>query len=221
MPANSRAMTSPLRPPCAVVDDERAIAAAWCGGSSATGAICVASYRHRGHRAAGERTYDLWSPTSRSGATRAGSPGERAPAPRGPRGDCDGAVGDDAVVVDALQRGADGYVLKPFDPEQVAHRGRGRSRTQDPPDGRSGRCDAGRRAGARGLGEVVNANERADPYRAGFSARTARLAGALGQTLGLDGERLVLAARVHDVGMLAVPATELHSGSGWPVRPST
>jgi putative nucleotidyltransferase with HDIG domain len=61
---------------------------------------------------------------------------------------------------------------------------------------------------------VVNAFERADPFRAGFSLRTARLAGALGQALGLDGERLVLAARVHDVGMLAVPPTELHSEHG-------
>jgi HD-GYP domain-containing protein (c-di-GMP phosphodiesterase class II) len=63
------------------------------------------------------------------------------------------------------------------------------------------------------LGEVVNAYERADPFRAGFSARAARLAGAFGQALGLDGERLVLAARVHDIGMLAVPSTELHSES--------
>jgi HD-GYP domain-containing protein (c-di-GMP phosphodiesterase class II) len=59
------------------------------------------------------------------------------------------------------------------------------------------------------LGEVVSAAERADPFRSGYSARTARLAGALAGPLGLDAERLTLAARVHDVGMLAVPVVEL------------
>jgi putative nucleotidyltransferase with HDIG domain len=62
------------------------------------------------------------------------------------------------------------------------------------------------------LGEVINAAERADPFRSGHSARTARLAAALADLLGLDGERLVLAARVHDMGMLAVPPTELLKG---------
>lgn len=67
------------------------------------------------------------------------------------------------------------------------------------------------------LGEIVSAFESADPYRAGYSSRTARLAAALAGPLGLDAEKLALAARVHDVGMLAVPVTEQHA-EGQPAR---
>jgi HD-GYP domain-containing protein (c-di-GMP phosphodiesterase class II) len=42
---------------------------------------------------------------------------------------------------------------------------------------------------------------------------------ALARPLGLDGDRLAVAARVHDVGMLAVPVTEQHS-EGPPDRTS-
>ena len=62
------------------------------------------------------------------------------------------------------------------------------------------------------LGEVISAAERADPFRTGHTTRTVRLAAPLGGLLGLDAERLVLAARVHDVGMLAVPSAELQQG---------
>jgi len=116
------------------------------------------------------------------------------------------------AAVEALDRGADGYVLKPLDPELLAHEASVAAEL------RAVRATAAAPAIAAGpvltvLGEMVNASERADPFRAGFSARTARLAGAFGQALGLDVERLVLAARVHDLGMLAVPPSELHSAS--------
>ena len=116
-------------------------------------------------------------------------------------------------VADALLRGADGCLLKPVDAEQLAHEAAVVAEL------RSLRAAAAAAALlAAGpiltvLGEVVNAFESADPFRAGFSSRTARLAVAFAQPLGLDGERLALAARVHDVGMLAVPPTELHSGA--------
>jgi HD-GYP domain-containing protein (c-di-GMP phosphodiesterase class II) len=44
----------------------------------------------------------------------------------------------------------------------------------------------------------------------GFSSRTARVVAAIAPPLGLDAEKVALAARVHDVGMLAVPAAEQH-----------
>jgi HD-GYP domain-containing protein (c-di-GMP phosphodiesterase class II) len=53
----------------------------------------------------------------------------------------------------------------------------------------------------------------------GFSGRTARIASALAEPLGLEGEKLALAARVHDVGMLAVPVVEQHR-DGPPARPA-
>ena len=128
--------------------------------------------------------------------------------------------GDVAEAVAALERGADGYVMKPFQPVQVEREAAVAAEL------RTLRQDLAAVAVQHQtgpvllvLGEVISAFERADVFRAGHSARTARLAGALAAVLGLDGERLVLAARVHDVGMLAVPPTEL-SGSGQLARPT-
>ncbi len=199
-----------------VVDDERAIAAAAVRRLEREGALCVAA--HSGteglERLAGE-PFDLMitdvEMPGKSGlelleaaASAADPPAVIVMVPRS----------EGAVVVDALDRGADGCVVKPFDDDQLAHEAV-----------RAAELRSLRRAAAAGatlavgpilqvLGEVVNASERADPYRAGFSARTARLAGAFGPALGLDGERLVLAARVHDVGMLAVPPVQLHARNG-------
>jgi putative two-component system response regulator len=199
-----------------VVDDERAIAAAVARRLEREGAVCVAV--HSGtegiERLVGEPfdllVTDIEMP-GKSGFELVECTRELGEPP---------AVivmvaqGDRAVVVEALERGVDGYVLKPFDPEQVAHQAsvavelRALRRTA----ASSATLAAGPILTV--LGEVVSAFERADPFRAGFSARTARLAGALGQALGLDAERLVVAARVHDVGMLAVPPTELHLNGG-------
>jgi putative two-component system response regulator len=199
-----------------VVDDERAIAAAVVRRLERDGAVCVAA--HSGtegqERLVGE-AFDLMvtdvEMPGKSGlellhaaCTVVDPPAVIVMVPEG----------GIAVVVDALGRGADGCVVKPFDPEQVAHEA-----------ARVAELRSLRRAAAAGatlavgpiltvLGEIVNASERADPYRAGFSARTARLAGAFAPALGLDGERLVLAARVHDVGMLAVPPAQLHARTG-------
>ena len=212
---------APLASPLAgrrvlVVDDERAIAAAVVRRLERDGAVCVAA--HSGteglERLAGEpfdvMVTDVEMP-GKSGlellhaaCTVAEPPAVIVMVP----------PGGIAVVVEALGRGADGCVVKPFDPEQVAHEA-----------ARIVELRSLRRAAAAGatlaagpvlavLGEIVSASERADPYRAGFSARTARLAGAFAPALGLDGERLVLAARVHDVGMLAVPPAELHAKTG-------
>jgi putative nucleotidyltransferase with HDIG domain len=122
------------------------------------------------------------------------------------------ADGDAGAAAAALRRGADGYVRSPLDLELLAHEAgavlelrRLRATVEA--------ATTGRAAGPTLLlvGEIVNAFEKADPYRAGFSSRTARIAVALAQPLGLNPELLALAARVHDVGMLAVPVTEQHA----------
>ncbi len=116
------------------------------------------------------------------------------------------------AAADGVRRGADGYVRKPLDLELLAHEAgvvlelrRLRATVEA--------ATTGRNAGPAllVLGEIVNAFEKSDPYRAGFSSRTARVAVALAQPLGLNPEQLALAARVHDIGMLAVPITEQHA----------
>jgi response regulator RpfG family c-di-GMP phosphodiesterase len=217
MAADAAAMTPPLAGRrVLVVDDERSIVATVVRRLERDGAICVAAYSGtEGIERLASEPYDLVvTDIEMPGNSGLDLLASARQLPEAPAVIVMAPVGDDAVVVDALERGADGYVLKPFDPEQVAHEVAvtAELRTLRMVVAAGATLAAGPVLAV--LGEVVNANERADPYRAGFSARTARLAGALGQTLGLDGERLVLAARVHDVGMLAVPATELHSGSG-------
>jgi len=195
-----------------VVDDERAIAAAVVRRLELSGAVCVAA--HSGtegiERLTGEAcdllVTDMQMP-GKSGLDLVQCAQELV---EPPSVIVMATQGELPAVVEALARGVDGYVLKPFDPELVAHEAAVAMEL---------RMLRGVAAGARVLpaattlavlGEVVSAFERADPFRAGFSSRTARLAGAIGGALGLDGERLVVAARVHDVGMLAVPPSELH-----------
>jgi len=221
MAASPGPVTSPLAGRrVLVVDDERAIAAAVARRLERDGAICVAAYSgtEGRERLAAERfdlvVTDIEMPGG-SGLDLLASAGQL---PEPPAVVVMVPATDNAVVVEALARGADGYVLKPFDPEQLAHEASVAAELQ------TLRAAAAGTAVVAGsiltvLGEMVNAYERADPFRAGYSARTARLAGAFGQALGLDGERLVLAARVHDIGMLAVPSTELHSESAMD-RPS-
>jgi PAS domain S-box-containing protein len=62
------------------------------------------------------------------------------------------------------------------------------------------------------IDSMVRMIERHDPYTAGSSRRLAALAVALGREAGLDGERqhaLRVAALLHDIGNIAVPATIL------------
>jgi response regulator RpfG family c-di-GMP phosphodiesterase len=123
------------------------------------------------------------------------------------------SAGEPAEALAALERGADGYVQKPFAPEQVEREAavalelRVLRQTV-------AAMGVQRQAGPvlLVLGEVISAAERADPFRTGHTARTVRLAAPLGGLLGLDAERLVQAARVHDIGMLAVPPGELQQG---------
>jgi putative two-component system response regulator len=197
-----------------VVDDERAIAAAVARRLERDGAICVAAHSGtEGRERLAAEPFDLVvTDTEMPGGSGLDILASAAQLPESPAVIVMAPVSDGAVVVEALARGADGYVLKPFDPEQVAHE------VSVAAELRALRAAAAGTTVVAGsiltvLGEMVNAYERADPFRAGYSARTARLAGAFGQALGLDGERLVLAARVHDIGMLAVPSTELHSES--------
>jgi response regulator RpfG family c-di-GMP phosphodiesterase len=222
MPANFVPMTTPLAGQrVLVVDDERGIAAAVVRRLERDGAVCVAAYSGtEGIERLASEPFDLVvtdiEMPGRSGLDLieharglAEAPAVIVMAP----------VSDGAVVVDALGRGADGYVLKPFDPEQLAHEVAVTAELRNLRMVVAAGATVAAGPVLAVLGEVVNASERADPYRAGFSSRTARLAGVLGQALGLDAERLTLAARVHDVGMLAVPATELHSESPM-VRPA-
>jgi len=199
-----------------VVDDERAIAAAVVRRLEKEGAVCVAAYSGTEgiERLTGEPCdlviTDILMP-GKSGLDLVLCAQELADPPAVI---VMAAHGDHAAVVEALARGVDGYVLKPFDPEMVAHEAAVAMELRALRQTVSAAVVLPAATTLAVLGEVVSAFERADPFRAGFSSRTARLAGAIGNALGLDSERLVVAARVHDVGMLAVPPSELHQGTG-------
>jgi putative two-component system response regulator len=199
-----------------VVDDERAIATAAVRRLERDGAVCTVAYSgtEGAERLAAEPIDILVADVTMPGKSGlellddalalAAPPGVILLLP----------PGEEGAAAEALRRGADGYLIKPFDPEQLAHEVAvvAELRTLRTASAAGARLAVGPALTI--LAEVVNASERADPYRAGFSLRTARLAGALAPVLGLDGERLVLAARIHDVGMLAVPVAELHAGGG-------
>jgi putative two-component system response regulator len=196
-----------------VVDDERAIAAAAVRRLERAGAICAIAYSGtEALERLGDGPFDLLvtdvEMPGRSGLELVDAARELAEAP---------AVvvmipaGAAAVATEALARGADGYVFKPVDLEQLAH-GAAVAAELRALRARGAAATSAAGLAVTVLGEVVTAFERADPYRAGFTLRATRLAGAFGTALALDTARLVLAARVHDVGMLAVPAAELHSG---------
>ncbi len=195
-----------------VVDDERAIAAAVVRRLERDGAVCVAAYSGTEgiERLTGEScdllVTDIQMP-GKSGLDLVQCVQELA---EPPAVIVMAAQGEIPVVVEALARGVDGYVLKPFDPELVAHEAAVAMELRTLRQVASAAPTLPAATSLAVLGEVVSAFERADPFRAGFSSRTVRLAGAIGQSLGLDAERLGVAARVHDVGMLAVPPSELH-----------
>ncbi len=198
-----------------VVDDERAIAAAVARRLARDGAVCVAAYSGTEgiERLTGEPFDLLITDVQMPGPSGLDLVQCAQELAEPPAVILMAAHGETAVVIEALARGVDGYVLKPFDPELVAHEATVAMelRTLRQVASAAGALPAATTLAV--LGEVVSAFERADPFRAGYSSRTARLAGAIGQALGLDAERLVVAARVHDVGMLAVPPSELHQGT--------
>jgi response regulator RpfG family c-di-GMP phosphodiesterase len=198
-----------------VVDDERGIAAQVVRQLERAGATCVAA--HSGSEGLEQLAGGGWdllvTDTQMPGASGFDLLDAVQALPDPPAVVVLAASGEPAEAVTALERGADGCVLKPFAPEQVEREAAAAAEL------RALRLTAGAMAVQRQvgpvllvLGELISAAERADPFRSGHSARTVRLATALGGLLGLDGERLVLAARVHDVGMLAVPPTELQHG---------
>ena len=130
------------------------------------------------------------------------------------------ADGDLSGTADALSRGADAVVRKPVDVELLVHEASVMLELRSLRDA----AKAGGATRPAGpvllvLGEIVNAFEKADPFRAGYSSRTTRIVTQLAAALALDAERLGLAARVHDVGMLAVPIAEQHA-EGAPDRTS-
>lgn len=216
-------MTSPLAATrVLVVDDERAVAAAVARRLEKDGASCVTS--NSGDDALGQLAgggfdvvvTDVQMP-GRSGLELLDA-AQQLPVP--PAVILMAADGDVAGSAGALSRGADGFVRKPLDLELLAHE------TALAVEMRTLRREAHAAGVARAagpvllvLGEIVSAAEKADPYRLGFSSRTARIAAQLAAPLGLDAEKLTLAARVHDVGMLAVPITEQHA-EGPPDRTS-
>jgi len=195
-----------------VVDDERAIAAAVVRRLEKGGAVCAAAYSGTEgiERLTGEPCDLLITDMQMPGRTGLDLVQCAQELAEPPAVIVMAAGAEHAAVVEALARGVDGFVLKPFDPEMVAHEASVAMelRALRQVVGGAAALPAGTTLAV--LGEVVSAFERADPFRAGFSSRTARLAGAIGQALGLDAERLAAAARVHDVGMLAVPPSELH-----------
>lgn len=198
-----------------VVDDERGIAAQVVRQLERAGAVCVAA--HTGGEGLEQLAlggFDLLiTDTEMPGASGFDLLDAARALPDPPAVVVMTAGHESAVAVVAIERGADGVVAKPFEPEQLE---REATVTMELRALRRvvGAISVQQKAGAvlLVLGEVINAAERADPFRSGHSARTARLAAALAGPLGLDGEQLVLAARVHDMGMLAVPPTELQKG---------
>jgi len=207
-------MTAPLAAQrVLIVDDERAIAAAVARRLELAGALCVQAHdgaEGLSRLAAGP--FDLViTDLDMPGATGydvldAAQALVDPPAVMlmAPDGDSRGAAG-------ALLRGADGYVRKPVDVEEIMVEAAGVLEL------RTLRQAVAATTTARAvgpvltiLGEVVSAYEKADPFRVGFSARTGRIAVAIAGPLALDADKLALAARVHDVGMLAVPTTEQH-----------
>ena len=197
-----------------VVDDERSVAALVARRLEQEGAVCRATWsggEALEQMAAG--IYDLIITDAqmpgRSGLELLDAAQQLADPPAvilmAADGDLAGAAG-------ALSRGADGYVRKPLDPDLVAHEAIVAIELRDL---RRAVIGTGTHYAAGAvlvvLGELVNSFEKADLYRAGYSARTARIAVALAAPLGLDPDKLALAARVHDIGMLAVPVTEQHA----------
>lgn len=205
-----------------VVDDERSVAAQVVRRLEGEGAICQAAYEGAEARdllAAGPfdlLVSDVQMP-GRSGFDLAADADQLAD---GPAVILMAADGEIPSAGEAISRGADAFVRKPLDLELLVHEAgtvlelRRLRRT-------ASAIEVATSAGMTlvVLGEIVNAFEKADPYRASYSARTARMAVALAGALGLDDDRLALAARVHDVGMLAVPITEQHA-EGPPDRTS-
>jgi putative nucleotidyltransferase with HDIG domain len=198
-----------------VVDDERAIAALVVRQLERAGATCVAAHSgSEGLELLAAGGFDLLvTDVQMPGASGLDllEAAQRLPDP--PAVIILAAPGDVAGAVGALERGADGYVVKPFRPEQVEREAAVATELRALRQTVAA-VEVQRQAGPAllVLGEMVSAFERTDAFRVGHSSRTARLVGVLAGSLGLDAERLVLAARVHDIGMLAVPATELHSG---------
>lgn len=205
-----------------VVDDERGVAAQIVRRLERAGAICQSA--HEGAEAremlvAGHfdlLVSDVQMP-GRSGFDLAADADQLAD---GPAVILLAADGEIPSAGEAISRGADAFVRKPIDLDLLVHEAgavlelRTLRRT-------ASAIEVAKSAAPTlvVLGEIVNAFEKADPYRASYSARTARMAVALAGPLGLDGDRLALAARVHDVGMLAVPITEQHA-EGPPDRTS-
>ncbi len=223
MIATLHGMTSPLAAKhVLVVDDERAVAAAIARRLEREGAVCVTA--HSGDEAA-ER---LWAGSFDLVITDVQMPGrsglelmdeaQRLADP--PAVVLLAADGDVTGTADALSRGADGFVRKPLDVELVVHEASVAVEIRALRQAVQA-MDVARAVGPVlvVLGEIVNAFEKADPYRAGYSQRTGRIASQIAVPLGLETERLALAARVHDVGMLAVPITEQHA-EGPPDRTS-
>jgi len=197
-----------------VVDDERGVAAQVVRRLERDGAICQsAGEAGEGRALLAAGHFDLLvSDVQMPGGSGFDLAVDADQLPDGPAVILMAADGEIPGAGEAIARGADAFVRKPLDMELLVHEAtvvlemRRLRRI-------ASAIDVARNAAPTlvVLGEIVNAFEKADPYRAGYSARTARMAVALAAPLGLDGDRLALAARVHDVGMLAVPITEQHT----------
>ncbi len=207
-------MTAPLAARrILVVDDERAIATAIARRLELGGALCAAA--HDGAEARGRlaaEPFDLViTDIDLPGASGYDVLDAAQQLTEPPAVLVMGGAGEGRGPAGALVRGADGYLRKPVEVEEVVVEATAVLEL------RALRQAVAATAAARAvgptlviLGEIVSAYEKGDPYRVGFSARTGRLAVAIAGPLGLEAEKLALAARVHDVGMLAVPSIEQH-----------
>src|SRR5512142_1218841 len=174
-----------------VVDDERGIAAQVVRQLERAGASCVAAHSgSEGLERLAAGGFDLVvTDTQMPGATGFDLLDAILALAEAPAVVVMTSAGEPAEALAALERGADGYVQKPFAPEQVEREAAValelRSLRQT-----VGALGVQRQAGPvlLVLGEVISAAERADPFRTGHTTRTVRLAAPLGGLLGLDAE---------------------------------
>jgi len=209
-------MTAPLAAKrVLVIDDERAVAASVARRLEIAGALCsTAENGTEGLAKLGAEPFDLViTDLAMPGKTGYEILDAAQLLPDPPAVVLMATGGDNQGPATALVRGADGYVKKPLDLEELFVEATAVVELRELRHAVAA-TGAGRAAGPvlAVLGEIVSAYEKADPYRVGFSARTGRIAVAIAAPLALDAEKLALVARVHDVGMLAVPISEQHSG---------
>lgn len=125
-----------------------------------------------------------------------------------------GAIGEDRAI-EVMKAGADDCLLK----DRLKRLGPAVKRALQEADNRRKRVQAGldleesylklQKAMEGAIGALSSTLEQRDPYTAGHQTRVSRLARAVGQRLGLEGNRpegLFMGGLVHDLGKISIPS---------------